>query len=84
MFREGDVVVVVGVLSDEASDTDLTEVVEEAAELVGGAVEVIGRVVEHGQHEVVAALPVAPLAVVSPTSVAGSMTVDDGRPPSWP
>ena len=44
------VVGVVEALGDEAADADLTEVVEEGADLVGSAVDVVGVLVEEGEE----------------------------------
>ena len=52
---------VVGRFHDEPTDADLAEVVDGTAELVNGVVELVGVLVEEGEQELLASLPVAPL-----------------------
>lgn len=59
-------------LGDEATDADLAEMVEEGADLVGGAVDVVGVLVEEGEEHLFASLPVAGLAGPWPMIVDGT------------
>jgi hypothetical protein len=61
VLHEGEVLVV-GVFGDETAEADLAEVVDDASQLFDVLVEGVGVLVEDGEQQLLATLPVAPLS----------------------